>query len=133
WQRAAEGYERCLDLDSAVHRVRYLGDGITIGQDAFASSPDRVLVYRIRTDKPVDVTVTLSSPLRTLSWFGPGGTDEASSLPLELGLLLRLPSDVAPPHESVADPVAWDSEAGASLRGAVTLGLRHDGATASSG
>ncbi|WP_052433352.1 glycoside hydrolase family 95 protein [Streptacidiphilus carbonis] len=128
WHRAAENYERCLDLDSALHRVRFTRDGITVRQDAFASSPDRVVVHRLRTDAPMDITVTLTSPLRTLSWFGPGGVDAASASPLELGLLLQLPSDVAPPHENTADPISWDPTPGASLRGAVTLGLRHDGA-----
>lgn len=127
WHRSAEDYERCLDLDSAVHRVRYTRDGIGVRQEAFASSPDRVIVHRLRTDAPVDVTVALTSPLRTLSWFGPGGIDAQNASPLELGLLLQLPSDVAPPHENSADPISWDPAPGASLRGAVTVGLLHDG------
>ena len=128
WHRPVEDYERCLELDSALHRVSYIRDGITVRHEAFASYPDRVLIHRIRTDAPVDVTVTLTSPLRTLSWFGPGGIDETNRLPLELGLLLQLPSDVAPPHEEgVSEPIAWSTDPGASLRGAVTLGLRHDG------
>jgi len=130
WHKAAKEYDRTLDLDSALHQVRYVRDGITVRQDAFASAPDRVLVHRIRTDKPVDVTLTVSSPLRTLSWFGPGGIEEGNTLPLELGLLLQLPSDVAPPHEDRAEPVAWDPRAGASLRAGITVGIRHNGLAA---
>jgi len=129
WHKTAEEYERSLDLDSALHQVRYLRDGITVCQSAFASSPDRVMVHRIRTDRPVDVTLTLSSPLRTLSWFGPGGIEEGNTLPLELGLLLQLPSDVAPPHEDSAEPITWDPRTGASLRAGITVGIRHDGLT----
>ena len=131
WQQSAESYERRLELDSALHRVQYLRDGIGVLQEAFASFPDRVLVHRVRTDSPVDVTIALSSPLRTLTRFGPGGDDAAGDgAPVELGLLLQLPSDVPPPHESTTDPIGWDTEPGASLRGAVTLGLRHDGSAA---
>ncbi len=129
WHKAANEYERSLDLNSALHQVRYLRDGITVQQNAFASSPDRVLVHRIRTDKPVDVTLTLTSPLRTLSWFGPGGIEEGNTLPLELGLLLQLPSDVAPPHENRPEPITWDPRAGASLRAGITAGIRHNGNT----
>ena len=129
WHKAATEYDRTLDLDSALHQVHYLRDGITVRQSAFASSPDRVLVHRIRTDQPVDVTLTLSSPLRTLSWFGPGGIEEGNTLPLELGLLLQLPSDLAPPHENAAEPIAWDSRPGASLRAGITVGIRHNGLT----
>jgi alpha-L-fucosidase 2 len=129
WHKAATEYDRALDLDSALHQVHYVRDGITVRQSAFASSPDRVLVHRIRTDKPVDVTLTLSSPLRTLSWFGPGGIEEGNTLPLELGMLLQLPSDLAPPHENSAEPIAWDSRAGASLRAGITVGILHNGIT----
>ena len=127
WHDAADEYERCLELDSALHRVRYRRDGITVRQDTFASAPDRVLIHRVRTDEPVDVTFTLSSPLRTLSWFGPRAGEEEGGLLPELGLLLQLPSDIAPTVDGMAEPIGWDPAPGASLRGAVTIGVRHDG------
>ena len=131
WRRPAESYERRLELDSALHQVRYMRDGIAVRQEAFASWPGRVLVHRVRSDSPLDVTIALSSPLRTLSRFGPGEVDAAADgAPVELGLLLQLPSDVPPPHESTTDPIGWDATPGASLRGAVTLGVRHDGVAA---
>lgn len=127
WVGPARRYARTLDLDAALHTVRYRRDGIAVTQTAFASRPDRVLVHRVRTDRPVDVNLVLSSPLRTLSWFAPGGVDHGSEVLMELGLLLQLPSDVAPAHEDVAEPVTWDSREGAALRGAAVVGVRHDG------
>jgi alpha-L-fucosidase 2 len=130
WAGPARRYARTLDLDAALHTVRYHRDGIAVAQTAFASWPDRVLVHRVRTDRPVDVSLVLSSPLRTLSWFAPGGVDHGSEVLMELGLLLQLPSDVAPPHEDVAEPITWDSREGAALRGAAVVGVRHDGRAA---
>jgi alpha-L-fucosidase 2 len=122
WANPAEAYERRLDLDAAEHSVRYRRDGIAVERTAFASHPDRVLVHRLRTDRPVDVRVKVSSPLRVLGAAGPGEGLVGA------GLLLQLPSDVAPPHEDVPDPVAWDPAGGAALRGAVVVGATHDGA-----
>jgi alpha-L-fucosidase 2 len=122
WAGAAEGYGRRLDLDAAEHTVRCRRDGIAVQRTAFASHPDRVVVHRVRAGRPVDVRVEVTSPLRVLGAVRPGdgGAPEA-------GLLLQLPSDVAPPHEDVPEPVVWDPAEGAALRGAVVLGVDHDG------
>jgi alpha-L-fucosidase 2 len=49
---SATGYQRALDLQSAVHEVRYTADGVAYRREAWVSFPDRVLVVRLTADKP---------------------------------------------------------------------------------
>nr|WP_221373848.1 glycoside hydrolase N-terminal domain-containing protein [Actinoplanes polyasparticus] len=103
-------YHRELDLGTATHRVRYRLDGNPVVHRCFVSHPDGVLVLVIEAGEPMDVSWSLSSPLRVL-----GGGDD--------WLTVRLPSDMPPPHEPDLSPV-WGSP---SLRGAVVGRARHDG------
>jgi alpha-L-fucosidase 2 len=100
-------YERRLDLETATYESRFRVGGSLVRRTAFASYPDRVLVYRLDTELPF--TLELTSPLRVIGDDGP------------LTLLLRLPSDVAPTHDDMDEPVVWED---ASLRGAVVVGVR---------
>ena len=54
------GYERELDLDSAVFRLKKTHNGITYREEIFASNPSGLLVIRIAADKgnPFDADVT---------------------------------------------------------------------------
>jgi alpha-L-fucosidase 2 len=108
-------YERRLDLATATHETRYVAGGALIRQSAFASYPDRVLVYRVSAERPVDVVLSLSTPLRPLETSRCG--DDT------LALAIQLPSDV--PAEG--GPVEWDPAPGASLRGAIVVAVRHNG------
>ncbi|MFF7993391.1 glycoside hydrolase N-terminal domain-containing protein [Kitasatospora xanthocidica] len=125
WQGEAGSYRRTLDLGTATHESRWQRDGIEVRQSSFASHPDRVLVHRLRTGRPVDVVVTLSSPLRVLDTPEPTGPGTAGTA--FLAALLQLPSDVVPAHDDVAEPISWDSAPGAASRGAACLALVHDG------
>ena len=40
-------YQRSLDLDSAIARVRYKSNGISFAREIFSSAPDQVLVVRL--------------------------------------------------------------------------------------
>jgi alpha-L-fucosidase 2 len=120
---AVTDYERRLDLDTATHETRYrTADGTLVRQVAFASYPDRVLVFRVETDRPVELDLALTSPLRILDteWQRDGMR----------ALALQLPSDVAPTHAVLppgAEPIAWDPSPGASLRGAIAIGIQRSG------
>jgi alpha-L-fucosidase 2 len=46
------GYERELDLDRAVVRVRYRVGGTTVTREVFSSAPDRAIVVRVTADGP---------------------------------------------------------------------------------
>lgn len=119
------GYVRHLDLRTAEHVVRYAVGPVTVERRTVVSHPDRSLVMTIDVDGPqgVDVIVALGSPLMTLD----SGAAERTAW-----LTLRLPSDVAPPHEpDVAAPVYDDERE--SLRGAIVVGWSHDGADDPSG
>ena len=50
------GYQRSLDLDSAVARVSYRVDGVLHTREVFASHPDRVVVVRLTVDQPGALT-----------------------------------------------------------------------------
>jgi alpha-L-fucosidase 2 len=101
------GYERRLDLETATCESSFRVGGTGVRRTAFASHPDRVIVYRIEADEPFEIGLALSSRLHV--------TEE-----LPDALLLRLPSDVSPGYA----PVAWEP---ASLRGAVVVGIHRDG------
>jgi len=48
----ATDYHRELDISSAIHRVKYVLDGVKYQREAFCSFPDQVLVLRLTADKP---------------------------------------------------------------------------------
>ncbi|MCD6303471.1 MAG: glycoside hydrolase family 95 protein, partial [Planctomycetes bacterium] len=55
-------YERLLELDSGIVTVRYVRGGAGFTREAFASSPDQVLVLRLTCEEPMSFTVTLDRP-----------------------------------------------------------------------
>ena len=59
------GYERGLDIGRALAYVRYEADGTHVEREYFASYPDRALVGRVTTDKPLSFGVELSIPYLT--------------------------------------------------------------------
>ncbi|MEU8569354.1 glycoside hydrolase family 95 protein [Streptomyces pathocidini] len=56
----ATEYERELDLETATTRVSYLRGGVRFTREAFASSPDQVVVVRLTADTPGALTFTAS-------------------------------------------------------------------------
>ncbi|MDB1090114.1 glycoside hydrolase family 95 protein [Streptomyces sp. ACA25] len=64
---AVTGYRRELDLDRAVHTVRFRRNGTGHHRTVFASAPDQVIVVRLTADSPgaVSFTARFDSPLRT--------------------------------------------------------------------
>lgn len=60
------GYERYLDLDSAVTGMRYQIGDCNFTREVFASYPDQVIVLRISCDQPrkISLNMTADSPLR---------------------------------------------------------------------
>ena len=59
----ATEYRRELDLDKAVHTVRYKVGDVQFTREAFASFPDQAIFLRIRADKPgrLDFKATLTT------------------------------------------------------------------------
>ncbi|MGN0534513.1 MAG: glycosyl hydrolase family 95 catalytic domain-containing protein, partial [Eubacterium sp.] len=53
-------YSRSLDLSNAIHTVKSKG----CTAEAFSSYPDRISVYRIKTDKPFSVKIKAKSKLK---------------------------------------------------------------------
>ncbi|MFG2589691.1 glycoside hydrolase N-terminal domain-containing protein [Streptomyces sp. NPDC048438] len=60
------GYERELDLESAVVRTRYTRGGVRHVREVFASTPDQVIVVRMTTDTPgsIGFTARFTTPQR---------------------------------------------------------------------
>ena len=56
---APQGYERRLDIDTAIHRIAYSADGIAYRREYLASAPQQVLVLRYTADKPGAYSGTL--------------------------------------------------------------------------
>jgi alpha-L-fucosidase 2 len=49
-------YRRSLNLDEAVARVRFRANGILYQRDVFASHPSRILVIRLTSSKPAQIS-----------------------------------------------------------------------------
>lgn len=113
---------RRLDLSTAGHHTSYRLAGAQVTTEAFCSKPDGVLVWRLRSEQPLDLRLELQSELRSTS------TDAG---PDAIALLLTLPSDVFPTHQPCEDPVRYDLWP--SLRGAVAAHIEHDGVLRCSG
>jgi alpha-L-fucosidase 2 len=60
------GYRRELDLNTGIVKISYKQDGITSNREAFASYPDKVMVFRFTADKKKSVSfkASLSRPER---------------------------------------------------------------------
>jgi alpha-L-fucosidase 2 len=98
----ADGYERTLDLRTAVAAHAYGTGGGLVRHETWADAAGGCLVHRVTSDRPVRVAVRFSSPLRD---------DTNPSHAASDGVLLRTlepPVDVAPGHEQVDVPVRYD-------------------------
>jgi alpha-L-fucosidase 2 len=56
---APQGYERRLDIDTAIQQIAYSADGIAYRREYLASAPQQVLVLRYTADKPGAYSGTL--------------------------------------------------------------------------
>jgi alpha-L-fucosidase 2 len=59
-QGSVTDYRRELDLDSAIARTTYRLNGVRFERDVFASYPDQVIVVRVTSDHPAQVSFTLN-------------------------------------------------------------------------
>lgn len=112
----AAAFRRRLVLRDATHRTT--ADDGALTHETFVSAPDGVLVHVLRSARPADVRVTLSTPLRET---GRDVREDGAELRLDL------PADVAPGHEPDEPGLTWDVPGVRPLAGALVAGWRHDG------
>ena len=112
------GFQRSLDLATATHEATGRIGEVAVRHTTWISAPHEVLVHEISADAPVDVEFGLDTPLHPMEQprFTVDGEGE---------LLLRMPTDVFPPHTPTGTPVTYDD--GLALRGAVVFSVQHDG------
>jgi alpha-L-fucosidase 2 len=101
---------RVLDLDDAVLEERLVVDGVGIARRSWVSAPAGVLLVEIVAERPVDLELTLGTPLHELARGGEGGS---------LWLDVQIPLDGAPLHHPEVEPAlryaaaddaaAWDA------------------------
>jgi alpha-L-fucosidase 2 len=110
-------YSRSLALDSAIAEHRYLLDGFEVVQRTFVSARHNVVVSHIDSEHPdqLSVSVRLATELHAIS---------RSDTPGMSTVALRLPSDVAPKHEDLTEPIRWDDAPGQALVGAAAAVVR---------
>lgn len=96
------GYERELDLDSAVARLQYSVGGVSYCREAFVSAPDQVLVLRLTADekKAISFRLKITSQLRSFV--------EASENSLVLYGLA--PSQVDPSYVDSENPIIYEED-----------------------
>jgi alpha-L-fucosidase 2 len=110
-----QDHERTLDLGTATATTSFVLDGQPVRTATWASWPDRVLVHELVFPSSGVGVVDVS--LETLLHAPLDGS--AAAVLGDAALLVRLPSDVWPPHDGdVPDPVRWD---GPALEGAAVL------------
>ena len=128
---SVQDHERTLELPTATATTSFVLDGQPVRTATWASWPHRVLVHELVFPDSgvgtVDVSLEtlLHAPLDGSSGAG-AAAGAAASGPGDAVLLVRLPSDVWPPHDGdVPDPVRWD---GPALEGAAVLRVvdEHD-------
>jgi alpha-L-fucosidase 2 len=71
----ASGYQRTLDLTTAITAVTYTANGVRYRREVFASAPDQVIVVRLTAETPGSVSFTASfgTPQRATA-SSPDGT-----------------------------------------------------------
>lgn len=110
-----QDHERTLDLGTATAATSFVLDGHPVRTATWASWPHRVLVHELVFPESGVGVVDLT--LETLLHAPLAGS--AAAVLGDAALLVRLPSDVWPPHDGdVPDPVRWD---GPALEGAAVL------------
>jgi alpha-L-fucosidase 2 len=95
-----KGYVRALDLETAVITDQYELQSGRFKREAFVSSVDDVLVYKITTENPINFTITLDSLIR----------HQTSTNGESLMLSGVAPSNVAPHYLNVEEPVIYSDE-----------------------
>lgn len=88
------GYRRSLSLDTAVAETRYEQHDSRVSARCFVSHPDQVLVYRVDSGKPMDLSIRMDS-LLPHSFITP---DEG-----RLGMAGHTPTHVEPSYVPVED------------------------------
>ncbi len=58
------GYRRSLDLDSAIAETSFTAGGTMFRRETFVSHPDQLLVLRLTSDRPIALSINLSSGQR---------------------------------------------------------------------
>jgi alpha-L-fucosidase 2 len=96
-------YRRELDLDTAMATVSYKVGGVTFKREAFASYPDRVIVVRLTSDKPGQISFTLRMD-------SPHTNSQTQINGVDLG------------RRSQPSKDSWESRATVSLAGQVQMG-----------
>ncbi|NQX26138.1 glycoside hydrolase family 95 protein [Microbacteriaceae bacterium VKM Ac-2854] len=114
-------YERRLDLATATHHSSFRAGESRIDRRSFASHPDAVIAHEIlaRTGTVPPLTIALSSPLRVI---------RRTARRDGLSMILRLPSDITPSHDPVAEPVRYPDDPTESMIGAAHVAIEHNGA-----
>ncbi|WP_049565748.1 glycosyl hydrolase family 95 catalytic domain-containing protein [Streptomyces sp. SBT349] len=111
-------YERELDLETAITRVRYTRGGVRHTREVFASAPDQVLVARLTADAPgaVGFTARFTTPQRAT-----GSAVDASTIALDgiSGDWFGLPGSVR--FRAVARAVAEGGRVSTGAEGALTV------------
>ncbi|WP_432487536.1 glycosyl hydrolase family 95 catalytic domain-containing protein [Kineococcus sp. SYSU DK018] len=119
-------FERGLDMRAGTAWVRREHPhGCSVRQETLVSAPAGVLLHRLRaTGTAVDVTVSLTSPLRVRSGAASGAGEGGA----ELEAVLELPVDVRPwSPDGHDEPVTRAADGEAARCAAVVLRVRTDG------
>lgn len=67
-----KSYSRELDISDAIARMDYSHDDYSVKVEYLASAPDSVIAIDIRSDRPMDMTLSLESPLKSFSSIASG-------------------------------------------------------------
>ncbi len=67
----AEGYTRCLNIDTAVATVKYTAGGVDFTREYFAGYPQKAILMRFSSSQPAGLSVRFTSQLMHLAFaFG---------------------------------------------------------------
>lgn len=115
---------RELDLDRAIVTERFRVGAATVVRETWASHPAGVICVRIESDAPLEIALRLSTELR-------GSGVVAHEHGIALGVVI--PSDGAPLHEAVDEPLRYDEPGWFDNFGAAALHVVADRAVRTEG
>lgn len=105
----ANGYERQLDLSTAIFQTEFTNHGVHFTRETFVSAVDQVMAIRLESNKQgeLDFDASLTSPLNY------------SSYKVEKDYIVlkgQAPSIVDPMHDQTDDPVKYDDGKGMTFQ-----------------
>ncbi|MCC6287896.1 MAG: glycoside hydrolase family 95 protein [Chitinophagaceae bacterium] len=138
WKSAPQQYKRSLTLNTGIANTTYTIDGKKVKQEVFVSAPQDVMVVKILSEIPVDISVAISREQdidvykseKDIAYYNGQINDEEDSLSGPAGKHMRFSAAMKIIEaDGKAIPVQTDTSAGYNIQQAKKIVLIVTGAS----